>query len=73
MKTLEGKVISSGMKKTIIVEIKRQRIVPLYKKIIRRSRHYKVHSENPEIKIGDMVKIESCRPISKDKHYQVVK
>lgn len=73
MKILSGKVISVGMKKTIIVEIKRQRFFPLYKKIVRRSSRYKVHSEYPEIKIGDIVKIETCRPISKEKHYQLVK
>lgn len=73
MKILEGKVISLGMNKTIIVEIKRQRFFPLYKKIVRRSSRYKVHCEDQEIKIGDIVKIETCRPISKEKHYQVVK
>jgi small subunit ribosomal protein S17 len=73
MKILSGKVISMNMNKTIIVEIKRQRIFPLYKKIIRRSSRYKVYNLNQEVKIGDIVKIESCRPRSKDIHYQVVK
>lgn len=72
MKTLIGKVISTRMAKTIIVEIVRQQVHPLYKKIMRRSKKYKVHNEDVAIKVGDVVKIAPVKPLSKDKHYKVV-
>lgn len=72
MRILKGKVISIKMSKTIIVEVERQNFHPLYKKIIRRTKKYKAHSENPNIKVGDMVKIQSVRPLSKEKHFKVI-
>jgi small subunit ribosomal protein S17 len=72
MKILEGKVVSNKMSKTIVVEVERQNFHPLYKKIIRRTKRYKVESENPNIKIGDIVKIKQARPISKEKHFIIV-
>ncbi|MBI4990607.1 30S ribosomal protein S17 [Candidatus Gottesmanbacteria bacterium] len=73
MKTLTGKVVSTKMAKTIIVEVVRQNVHPLYKKIMHRSTRYKVHNEDSSVKEGDTVKIVSVRPISKDKHYKVIK
>lgn len=72
MKTLIGKVVSNKMSKTLVVEVQRQRLHPLYKKIMRRSRRYKVHSENPDIKVGELVKITQTKPISKEKHYKII-
>ncbi len=73
MRTLTGRVVSLKMAKTIIVEVERQNVHPLYKKIMRRSTRYKVHNEDSSIKEGDTVKIVSVKPISKDKHYKIIK
>jgi small subunit ribosomal protein S17 len=72
MKKLIGRVVSSRMNKTIVVAIGREIVHPLYKKIMRRTTKIKAHCEDPRIKEGNMVKIISCRPISKEKHYKVV-
>jgi small subunit ribosomal protein S17 len=73
MKTLTGKVISAKVKNTIIVEIEKNRVHPLYKKIMRRTRNYKVHYDEKGANPGDMVTIVETRPISKDKFYKLVK
>lgn len=72
MKTLIGQVVSTKMTNTVIVEIQRQRLHPLYKKFIRRSKRYKAGNTDPSIQEGDIVKIVSNKPISKEKHYKVV-
>ena len=72
MKELIGTIVSTKMAKTVIVEIEKQRLHPLYKKNMRKSKKYKAHNENLDLKIGDLVKITSVRPISKDKHYKVI-
>lgn len=72
MKNLIGKVVSTKMAKTITVEIVRQHVHPLYKKIMRRSRKYKVHNEDTSVKEGDIVKIIAVKPLSKDKHFKFV-
>ena len=72
MKTITGKVVSSKMNKTVVVEVLKQRVHPLYKKVMRSEKRYKAHFEGMELKEGDMVKIIQVRPISKDKHYKVV-
>lgn len=71
MKTLIGKIVSARMNKTVVVEVKRQKIHPLYKKLIRRTNRLKVHNEDDTLKMGDMVKITTTKPLSKDKHYKI--
>ena len=72
MKNFTGKVVSLKMEKTAVVEVERQKVHPLYKKIIRRTKRIKVHSEDKTLKEGDIVKIASTRPMSKEKHFRVV-
>lgn len=72
MKTLKGKVVSTKMAKTIVVAVKRQRIHPLYKKIMSRTKKYKAHCEDINIQLGETVKIVETRPFSKDKHYRLL-
>lgn len=72
MKTLIGKVVSIKMINTVVVEVKRQRVHPVYKKIIKRVKRYKVHNTDPDIKVGDAVTIVGTRPVSKEKHYKIV-
>ena len=69
---LEGVVISDKMDKTIVVKVERRVQHPIYKKFIRRSKKYAAHDEANLCKIGDKVRIEECRPISKRKTWTVV-
>lgn len=68
-----GKVVSNKMMKTVVVEIERRFPHPKYKKVISKHKKIKAHNESFELKIGDKVLIEETRPISKEKHFQVVK
>ena len=72
MKLLMGTVISNKMSKTVIIEVERSVKHPLYQKYMRRTKKYKAHNPDLVLNIGDMVSIKPVRPISKDKHYQVV-
>ena len=72
-KTLTGKVISRKMQKTVVVEVESSRPHPLYKKIIKKRKKFKVHNENLKLKVGDKVEIVQTRPISKEKHFKVAK
>lgn len=72
MKILTGKVVSTKMNKTIVVEVVRQTKHPLYKKIIKKSKRYKVHQSGQDLELGDIVKIGPVKPISKEKHFKVL-
>jgi small subunit ribosomal protein S17 len=65
-------VTSDKMTKTITVLVDRRVMHPLYKKFIRLSKKYAAHDEANECKIGDTVRIEECRPISKRKTWMVI-
>ena len=69
---LVGKVVSNKMDKTIVVEIERLVMHPLYKKSVRKSKRFKSHDEKNECSIGDKVKIVECRPISKEKNFRLL-
>lgn len=71
-KYLTGKVVSMGTEKTVIVSVIHEFRHPLYKKAVKRLERFAVHNENPEIVLGDMVKIEETRPISKTKHFKLI-
>ena len=71
-RTLNGRVVSDRMEKTVTVLVERQVMHPLYKKFIRRSKKYAAHDETNVCKVGDAVRIEECRPISKRKSWLVV-
>lgn len=71
-KQLTGTVVSTKMQKTVVVEVKRARPHPVYKKIVRTTKRLKAHNENPGIKVGDTVKIVETKPISKDKSWKVI-
>ena len=67
-----GRVVSNKMNKTVVVEIERSVIHPLYRKVLRRVTTFKAHDEDNACKIGDRVRMVETRPISKDKHMRVV-
>ena len=67
-----GKVIGDKMNKTVIIAVDTLKHHPLYKKTIRRIVKYYAHDEQKMSKIGDMVKIEETRPLSRLKRWRVV-
>ncbi len=67
-----GVVTSDKMSKTITVRVETVKQHPLYKKTIRRSKKYKCHDENNDARTGDVVKMVECRPLSKDKRWNLV-
>lgn len=71
-KKLKGIVVSDKMQKTAVVSVDRYVKHPKYKKYIKRSKRYKAHDENKQYKVGDRVIIQETRPISKDKHFEVI-
>ncbi len=68
-RTLTGRVVSDKMEKSATVVIERRVRHPMYGKFITRSTKYKFHDETNEANIGDVVRIKSCRPISKSKSW----
>ena len=71
-RTLNGKVVSNKMEKSIVVQVERQVKHPLYGKYIRRSTKIQAHDEQNECNIGDLVTIQETRPISKNKSWALV-
>ncbi len=72
-KILTGKVVSMKMTKTVVVMVERKFRHPVYHKVIVRHKKYKAHNEKLDLKLEDMVQIEETKPISKDKHFRVIK
>lgn len=72
IRTIQGKVISDKMDKTITVLVERQVKHPLYGKFMRRSTKLHAHDESNECREGDIVNITSCRPMSKTKTWSLV-
>ncbi|MBO6919762.1 MAG: 30S ribosomal protein S17 [Rhizobiaceae bacterium] len=69
---LQGTVVSDKNDKTVVVRIERRFAHPVLRKIVRRTKKYKAHDEANQFKTGDVVSIEECAPISKDKRWTVV-
>ena len=66
-----GSVVSAKMSKTIVVEVSRRVPHPLYKRIVSKRKKFYAHDEQGEAKIGDVVRIVECRPLSKLKRWQL--
>ena len=71
-RVMQGVVVSDKMDKTVTVKVERRVIHSLYKKFIRRSKKYSAHDENNACKVGDVVSIRECKPISKNKRWEVL-
>ena len=71
-KVRTGYVVSDKMQKTIVVELEDRKQHALYGKTIRTNSKVKVLDENEIAGIGDLVRIEETRPLSKDKHFRLV-
>lgn len=71
-KTKQGRVVSDRMDKTVVVAVETYRPHPLYKRAVRRITRFKAHDEQNACGIGDVVRIEETRPLSKEKRWRVV-
>ncbi|RCI07225.1 hypothetical protein CU098_008110 [Rhizopus stolonifer] len=66
-----GMVVSNAMQKTIKVKVASQKLHPLVRKTIKSHKNFLAHDEREACKLGDIVRIEACRPLSKNKHFSV--
>ena len=71
-KTKQGRVVSDKMDKTVVVAVESYRPHPIYEKAVRRIKKFKAHDEQNACHIGDMVRSEETRPLSKEKRWRVV-
>jgi len=70
-KVREGVVVSDKMQQTVIVLVRDTKPHPLYKKVVRHTRRYKVHDADAACGVGDRVRIIETRPLSKEKRWRV--
>jgi small subunit ribosomal protein S17 len=70
--TKVGRVVSNKMQKTIVVTVDTLKKHPVYKKSYRWTKRYKVHDEENTAQVGDLVRIEETRPLSKEKRWQLI-
>ncbi|KAI9307317.1 hypothetical protein BJ944DRAFT_197854 [Cunninghamella echinulata] len=66
-----GMVVGNAMQKTVKVKVVRQKVHPVVLKTIKTHKNYLAHDENELCKLGDVVRIEACRPLSKLKKFTV--
>ena len=72
-KVLTGTVVSDKMKDTVVVLVERYGKHPKYGKFIGSNKKFKVHDSGNTKKVGDKVSIRECAPISKDKHFAIIR
>jgi small subunit ribosomal protein S17 len=71
-KSVSGRVVSTRMAKTIVLEIPVRTLHPLYKKYLTRTKRLKAHDEKSEAGVGDLVRVVESRRLSRDKHWRLV-
>jgi small subunit ribosomal protein S17 len=71
-RVLQGVVVSDACHKTVTVRVERRVMHPVYKKFVTHSKKYAAHDENNSFRVGDVVRIEESRPISKRKCWVVL-
>jgi small subunit ribosomal protein S17 len=69
---LQGVVVSDKNAKTIVVQVERRLTHPVLKKTVRRTTKFHAHDENNDAKVGDIVRIQECRPVSKNKKWTLL-
>jgi len=67
-----GRVVSDKMDKTVVVAVDYLKPHPLYRKIIRKTNKFHAHDEENTCKVGDLVRIEESRPLSRTKRWRVI-
>jgi small subunit ribosomal protein S17 len=71
-KTQIGDVVSAKMNKTIVVAVARQKAHPMYRRVVKKTRRFYAHDEQSTARVGDVVKIEEARPLSKLKRWRLI-
>ena len=71
-RVLQGVVVSDKADLTVSVRVERRIKHPIYGKFIRQSKKYAAHDPSNRFKVGDMVRIQECRPLSKTKRWEVL-
>ena len=71
-RTKIGRVVSDKMDKTVVVSVERRRRHPIYKRVVRLSTKFKAHDADNAAHVGDTVRIEESRPLSREKRWTVV-
>ena len=71
-RTKVGRVVSDKMDKTVVVSVERLRRHPIYKRVVRLSSKFKAHDEENSARVGDTVRIEESRPLSREKRWRLV-
>ncbi len=71
-KVLQGTVASNKMEKTVVVVVERRKKHRLYHKVMTLTTRYKAHDETNVCNVGDLVRIEECRPLSREKRWRVI-
>ncbi len=71
-KVFTGKVISTKMHNTVVVEVTHLTPHKLYKKLLKRSKHFKVDTNGQEVMVGKWVKITEIKPMSKEKYFKIL-
>jgi len=66
-----GVVVSDKMDKTVVVSVQRQYQHPVYQRVVRQTKKYKVHDDQNRCRVGDKVRIVETRPLSKEKRWRV--
>ena len=69
---LTGKVTSNKSNKTITVLVERKIMHPMYKKFVTKSKKVAAHDSQSKFNVGDVVSIQECAPISKNKRFEVL-
>ena len=71
-KTMTGIVVSNKMDKTLVVKVERRFSHPVFKKVVKTTKKYKVHDEKNECLEGDFIRIQETRPLSKEKRWRLL-
>jgi len=71
-KTMMGVVVSNKMDKTVVVKVERRFSHPVFKKVVKTTKKYKVHDEKNECLEGDFIRIQETRPLSKEKRWRLL-
>ena len=71
-RTKVGRVVSDKMDKTVVVSVERLQRHPIYKRVVRRSTKFKAHDQDNTARVGDTVRIEESRPLSRDKRWRLI-
>jgi len=71
-RVLRGVVVSDKNDKTVVVRVDRSFAHPLLQKTVRKSKRYAAHDAENKFKVGDTIRIQECRPISKNKRWEVL-